>query len=189
MARKIDLAGLTASFKDNLWIVLSLVQTKGVGYFKIPLLVGLGLFVFSYSMIYKPMVKSYGRKMKQLESLKAQAEYAGDYQQKKLMVESYAQRLPPMAEKNEYLSKIIDKVCRELDVVPDTISEPRENLVAGLVISSVGFRLRVPFKTAGEIIARLENQSKFMAVTDVTMMRTDVIGSVDLGVTVMTIFY
>lgn len=189
MARKIDLASLMASFKDNLWTVLSLVQTKGVGYFKIPLLVGLGLFMFSYTMMYKPMVKSYSRKMRQLDSLKAQAEYASDYQQKRLMVESYAQRLPPISEKNEYLSKLIDKVCRELDVVPDTITEPRENLAAGLVISSVGFKLRVPFKTAGEIIARLENQSKFMSVTDVTMTRTDVIGSVDLGVTVMTIFY
>ncbi|MDD4004391.1 MAG: hypothetical protein PHW69_04215 [Elusimicrobiaceae bacterium] len=189
MARKTDIATLLADLKDNVWLVLSMVQTKGIGHFKLPLLTGFVLFFFSYSTIYKPIRKGHIVRKARIESLEAQSQYASAFQETKASLDSFTQRLPKMSSKDDFLGKTINDLCNDLHFVPDSINAPRETVISGLTLSSVGFRLRVPFKSAGEIIARLENSPKYIAITEARMAKTEVMGMVDLSVTVTTIFY
>lgn len=189
MAQKFDFPGLISDLKDNIWLVLSIVQTKGIGYFKMPLLIGFCAIFGVHKMVYSPIKKSYSEKNGMIVVLTAQQQNAQSYTQQQTLLAGLASRMQPLAQKEDFLIGTINQVCNSLHVVPETIGEAQDAVVAGLPLSNVTLRMRVPFRMAAEVVARFEHSSKFLAVTNVKVIRADSLRQVDMTLSLSTVFY
>ncbi|MFA6584564.1 MAG: hypothetical protein WCS77_09735 [Elusimicrobiaceae bacterium] len=188
MANKFKIEGIVANFKEDAWMLFSLLQEKGVGFFKVPLLVGLGALFFSYSVIYKPLGSTRKSKTRLIASLNTQSKYASDFLQKKQAVEALSQKLPNIDKKNEFLTNTIELVCKQTGIIPDSTSPASEADEAGVTTVTQSFTINAPFKSAAELLTRLENQEHLVALTSVNIRRSEVVGNVVMDIVVMTVF-
>ncbi|MFA5162276.1 MAG: hypothetical protein WC421_08520 [Elusimicrobiales bacterium] len=174
MAQKLEdvLRGHLDYTRESLSLVQSKFREQGWKYFKVPLAVGLGGSLFFYSALYKPLSSSTNNKRSQIDAMKAQAQFATDYDTYKSQMLNAQRRFPTQKERTEWLGNLITMSCTSENVVPGQVSVPTESGDGDISVISLQFNFVSELPRIGRILARIESSDRFVKLERVALHKT-----------------
>ncbi|MDR0952620.1 MAG: hypothetical protein LBM71_00260 [Elusimicrobiota bacterium] len=120
---------------------------------------------------------------------KAEADNATDYIESKSAYEKLAKRLPPVAEKNEWLLSQMTSIFDRLEFENPKIGKNSLEEDGKFTLSSVSVDAEGDFNQLGKLIETVENSPYFMRISSLAVNRAEgTLGELRINLKVHTIF-
>jgi len=170
---------------ERVLIVRDEFKRKGVGHYKVPLLLGVIGSAFLYMNVYSPVFVLQKRVSDEISSLKTQAEVAAVYRPARAKELSSIKHFPKLTNK-EWLSKTMQRVLDEEGVVPRSMDTPTEADMGEYVLMTMQISMMpMPFTTFTKVAMKIENSEQLLKITECNISREQAIapGQPLVGVT------
>jgi len=174
-------------FRNSVKVITTVYREKGIKFFQLPLIIGLGgVFVLNIA-VRKPLLTKIAMIKAQTVALEAQSQYASDYTGFKTTISSKVGNLPDFKDKDDWLNSIILAACQYVNVVPNSTSGVGEADAGEYLVSQMTFDVTVDYATLGKLCAFIENVPKFVRISNMTVNRA-ALGKLDVSITLNTMF-
>lgn len=169
--KQFDFASLQAALIERVFIVRDEFKRKGVGHYKVPILLGVVGSAFIYMNVYSPVFIYQRRVSDEISSLKTQAEVAEVYRPARAKELAAVKRFPKLTNK-EWLSKTMQRILSEENVVPRAMDTPTEADMGEYVLMTMQISLMpMPFSTVAKVAMKIENSEQLLKITDCSLSR------------------
>lgn len=151
--------------------VLDVIRDRGFKALGRPLAVAGILALLGYQYGYRRSVRSLEAKIGQTALLRATAQHAETYKKLEEDMAVFLQRLPPSAQKNEWLLNTIIETSHAEGIQPESISNQVEQEEEGFLQLFITVTGRARYKDVARWVARLEGHSKLLHISSLSLTK------------------
>ncbi len=148
-----------SSFQKELGETIFSVKVKGPKYFQRVWLASFLMFFFSYWGVYRFMVGRLARIESEIKVAHLTAKYADTYKSAVDQLLLAQKRLPPIKEKDVWLTDTGIASLKEEGLAPDSISSPQETEAIGLKREKIDVEFQAKFPQLVSWLNRIEHAS------------------------------
>ncbi len=161
---------------------------KGFEPFKKPVLYSLVVIIVSY-YFYSSASSKYSYNLKDFKKIEQLRNIQETYFQLKSKHSVYLERLPKMDERENFLNSAVTEIASRNNISFYSVGEQTEIRLEkfGLIVILRNFKFRTEYNHLGNFIKDIENNDKFIGVSELLIKKAEEIKYVDVSMTAYTI--
>lgn len=178
MINKESLGRLIEYLQEEIKLTAATIKDRGSNRFSRAYALGLVMILFSYALVYRPPVKKIAALQKKIAEAQSTAQFAEQYKDLRLRLSAAYSQLPPMKDRDQWLTNTVVESMRSENLFADSIQPPSEAEQSGLVFQKVDVSVQLKFAQAVSWLNRLENTKPFLHVASFELAKkSDPLGS------------
>lgn len=146
-------------------------KEKGVKHFARPLLLGLVMVYASHALIYKPLSNRLAGLNRRIATAKAVFQYADQYKKLRDRLVSVYALLPPLKDKDSWLTATTLELMKAEGIVSNTIVPPQQQEEEGLALQTITVPVDLKFSELVSWLGRIESHKPLLHVSSIEIAK------------------
>ena len=163
-------AALLRDMSSNVSVIYA---EKGMEPFKKPLLISLTVMLSVYYFIYSPVQGRMAARTAELEKWRLIESHFSEYESASAKISAYRDRLPPLKQKEEWLSNLINSTALQHGMAVDSLLPQTEKEVGNYLLVSREASLTTTYAQFGKWLADIEKNPAFVRVSAVSVKKVE----------------